>query len=597
MAVGLVSVLQADEPALAAQSPCTTVFPGYTAGLTTVNGGPYNASTNPYKISTEEELVYLSWATSSANEDDTDASVSPPKISRSHALQRSYRQTENLDLESCLWSPIGVTGNEFSSVDRFTGIFDGGSAEIRNLKVEQATALFTGFFGVVEGAKLRNINLINVDVAYTNPGTLLSDQKGTGGLAGSASNTEIVNCHVTGRIASSNRFTGGLVGATNRLDGTSISRSSAVASVTSDNSSSVGGLVGIVNRTLSISTSFASGSVSGVGTLGGLIGDGANSITIQDSYSSASVSATGLLQSDRAGGLIGQIRANPNVTITNSYARGQITGNGDKGGLIGTYVFGTMNVSNTFWDREGSGVNTSGGGFGLPKTRAEMQSFETFGPSGAGWNITEDWTEFDSSATPPQIWGICSGSTHPFLLWEYENSPCVFPQSEKVAPASELKPERRASAPAIHLDLQVSVGERISGAPVVIGGEGLAGGSDYSLVVRSTPQVVDSGKATSLGNFSKQVSMPALAPGAHTLTLSALAPDGSTLTLVQRFTIGADGTVTALNSPEGSVGSRLAATGSDQLVMLWSVGLAMLMMVAGVSAVAASRTKRAHAEG
>ena len=255
-----------------------------------------------------------------------------------------------------------------------------------------------------------------------------------------------------------------------------------------------------------------------------------------------------------------------------------------------------MNLSEAFWDKDSTGQTSSAEGSLGAKSLAEMQSFATFGPSGAGWDITDGWIEFDSAATPPQIWGICSGSTHPFLLWEYESSPCVSPSNDSVGAGSEASIERRASAPAIHLDLQVSVGQRISGAPVVIGGEGLAGGSDYSLIVRSTPQVVDRGKASSLGNFSKRVSMPALAPGSHTLTLTAVAPDGSSLSLVQGFTVGANGTVTALGSPVGSSGSVLAATGSDQLVMLWSVGLAMLMMVAGVSAVAGARSQRAGAK-
>jgi hypothetical protein len=70
--------------------------------------------------------------------------------------------------------------------------------------------------------------------------------------------------------------------------------------------------------------------------------------------------------------------------------------------------------------------------------------------------------------------------------------------------------------------------------------------------------------------------------------LTAVAPDGSTLSLVQGFTVGADGTVTALGVPAGSAGTALAATGSDQLALRWSVGLAMLLLVAGVSAVAVS---------
>ena len=543
-------------------------------------------SGDPYKIASRDNLIWVSAKTSSLNTDGTD---------RNQKLGAHYLVTADvIDLANCLWKPIGETATE-NSLDGFTGLFDGGSAEIRGLRVDQTDARWAGFFGLVHQAALRNITLKDVNVSYRN-----STLRGTGGLTGSASNTQIVNSHVTGRIASNNQFTGGLIGATlGSSSATSISRSSVDAEVIGEDVNSgtrVGGLIGIVNRPVSITDSYASGSVTGRLIVGGLVGDAASTTTIVNSYSSASVAATTTGGDGHAGGLVGQVRTT--VNITDAYARGEVSGDGNIGGLIGIIAANqTVNPSAAFWDKDGTDLSTSAGGFGTPKSLAEMQSFDTFGPAGAGWDITDGWVEFDSSATPPQIWGICSGSTHPFLLWEYESSPCVFPQSESGAPANEPAAEKRASSPAIHLDLQVTVGQRISGAPVVIGGEGLAGGSDYSLVVRSTPQTVDSGKASSLGNFSKRVSMPALAAGSHTLTLTAVAPDGSTLSLVQGFTVGADGAVTALGSPAGSTGSALPATGSDQLVMLWSVGLAMLMMVAGVSAVAASRTKRAHAEG
>lgn len=89
--------------AFAAPDDCTTDFPDYTDGLTTVNGGAYDSSTNPYKISTEEELVYLSWATrdDGDNHDVTDDTAVPPTLSKSDALSSSYRQTADLNLGGC----------------------------------------------------------------------------------------------------------------------------------------------------------------------------------------------------------------------------------------------------------------------------------------------------------------------------------------------------------------------------------------------------------------------------------------------------------------------------------------------------------------
>ena len=595
LGLGLVPSLQESGPAHASSSPCTTVFSGYTAGLTTLNGGAYNASTNPYKISTEEELVYLSWATSFANGTATNAAASPPRISRTDALRASYRQTEDLDLESCLWTPIGQNQHIFNdSNGRFSGIFDGSSRSIRNLKVEVNSGL-AGFIGLAFKADIKNLRLIDVDIV-NNGGDGISRYAGTGGLVGAIyDTTKISNARVTGQIQSIAYPTGGLVGEIQRTAGAEISRSSAEVTVSATNPlGRVGGLVGVVDVASNISLSFATGSVSGLNRVGGLVGTLAGNI--DNSYASSLVTATATSGDGVAGGLVGEKRAATAAVLTNSYARGEVNGRSPVGGLLGAVDSGSVTALETFWDADSTGLLTSAGSIGEAKTLAEMQSFDTFGPVGAAWDITDGWVEFDSSATPPQIWGICSGSTHPFLLWEYESSPCLVPQSESGAPANEPAAERRASSPAIHLDLQVTVGQQISGAPVVIGGEGLAGGSDYSLVVRSTPQTVDSGKASPLGNFSKRVSMPALAPGSYTLTLTAVAPDGSSLSLVQGFTVGADGTVTAMGSLAGSTGSALAATGSEPMVMLWSVGLAMLMMVAGASAVAASRSHHAHAK-
>lgn len=165
------------------------------------------------------------------------------------------------------------------------------------------------------------------------------------------------------------------------------------------------------------------------------------------------------------------------------------------------------------------------------------------------------------------------------------------PPSANETDSRSQREETTASSAAIHLDLQVSVGQPIAGATVVIGGQGVAARSAYSLIVRSTPQTIASGRASSAGNFSESASMPALSPGSHTLTLTALAPDGSTVSLVQVLSVAADGTVTTLGSPTGTWVSVLAATGTEWLSMLWGVGLAMLIMGAGVSAIAMSRIR------
>lgn len=147
--------------------------------------------------------------------------------------------------------------------------------------------------------------------------------------------------------------------------------------------------------------------------------------------------------------------------------------------------------------------NAAGKATGLPLS--QLQDVSTF--ESAGWAIVSGWAPFDApdtGAVDPNIhrvWGICAGlgatGGYPYLLWEYTESEaiaagCAEAQSG-AGSSTAAPPEKQTEFPAIHLDLQVTVGQQISGAPVVIGGEGLAGGSNYTLIVRSTPQTVESG--------------------------------------------------------------------------------------------------------
>lgn len=409
-----------------------------------------------------------------------------------------------------------------------------------------------------------------------------------GGLIGDKFAGTITGSHASGTVTASSTSAGGLVGA---VTDTEIFQSSASGSVTGVER--VGGLAGWVSYfngpAMSISASFASGNVSGNIYAGGLVGLAADSrILVENSYATGNVQGvSGPSAPQDLGGLVG----GNELTLTKTYALGTVTGSiDDVGGILGER--NTVTSTTSFWDVANVLARTPD--TGVPKSEGELKTRSTF--SDAGWDIVDGWAEWAPTATPPRIWGICplANQGYPFLLWQYESTPCLATSTPGGNAATRQLTEERADAPAIHLDLQASLGQRISGASVVIGGQGLAGGSAYTLTVRSTPQVIDQGTASALGNFSKQVMMPSLAPGSHTLTLSAVAPDGSTLTLVQGFTVGSDGAVTAVGSAAGSSGVGLAATGSDRDAMLWSGGLALLMVLSGLLALHTSRLRHRH---
>lgn len=455
-------------------------------------------------------------------------------------------------------------------------------------------------------------------------------------IAGDSRGSLIIDSFATGDVQGESRL-GGLIGQLNDSSSSDnpsrsfenrIIRSYATGNVTG--TTKIGGLTGETYGV--ILYSYATGNVTGKDEVGGLAGNfqhepGRKTPVIKDSYATGDVLRTGDDFDATAGGFLGRLR-NPGAPVERSYSIGSVTDgpNNDSapgvsrvGGFAGYNLNDgndfddvTAQLAGNFWnfDTIGQGVpaNSIGqfpedierAGKVSRSTTAAMTSFDTY--QSAGWAIIQGQGTFDAPIDRPEnssgdsiIWGDAVQGTHsvwgidpqlncgyPFLLWQTEFLQCSAGGSGAASSGSR---ERQASAPAIHLDLQANVGDRVSGAPVVVGGEGLSAGSSMTLVVRSTPQTLVSGRVSSLGNFSTRASLPALSPGSHTLTLTGTAPDGAVLTLVQGFVVGADGTFTSIGQPAGSQTGGLAATGvpanagvlfTVSSLMLLAIGLSLL---------------------
>lgn len=198
--------------------------------------------------------------------------------------------------------------------------------------------------------------------------------------------------------------------------------------------SHAGGLVGYAQVGSTVTYSYATGPVSAYVSLGsafssayayagGLVGrlDG----TVSDSYATGSVSATGGTGEKYmyAGGLIGVSTS----SVTRSYSTGVPSAGSSPfvslaGGFVGQTNGGTL--TGNLWDVTSSG-KSNGAGPGTfsgmaGKTTAQMQQFATYDDS--SWPITNGWATFNA---PTSVWGICTGSTRAFLLWQYSANPCV----------------------------------------------------------------------------------------------------------------------------------------------------------------------------
>ncbi len=391
-------------------------------------GGGTGTTGNPWLIGTAGHLQYLA---------DTEGD-----------WDKAFELTADLDLTGVA---LGVIGHNSHS---FAGVFDGAGHTLANFTVKAKRTDHVGLFGVVDGsnAEIRDLKLVNASVR---------GRDHVGALAGLVIAAGIRGCFVEGGSVSGNSYVGGLVGS--GYGDSTISFSATTAAMRGYNS--VGGLVGSNSGTISYSgamgavrgktshvsagdyfhfdmpagidvgglvgsgtgaihTCYATGKGTGLFSVGGLVGS--NSGTIDNSTATGKASgwagvgglvgehldgaisncyATGVAYRGYSGGLVG---ANYS-TISNSYANGAA----GTGGLVG-YGGDGSSVVGSFWNTKTSRRKVSGGGTGM-KTE-QMQTAGTF--TDAGWDFVGE-----SQNGVEEIWAIRQGWCSPYLAWQGSCNP------------------------------------------------------------------------------------------------------------------------------------------------------------------------------
>jgi hypothetical protein len=88
-------------------------------------------------------------------------------VDPNYPLDGKYIVVANIDLSGYSdgrgWTPIGERDKVVTDDHEFTGIFDGGNYVISNLKINR-NAHYPGLFGYINGAEIRNVKLVNIDV-------------------------------------------------------------------------------------------------------------------------------------------------------------------------------------------------------------------------------------------------------------------------------------------------------------------------------------------------------------------------------------------------------------------------------------------------
>lgn len=195
-------------------------------------------SANPYKISTLNNLYWLSQNSSS--------------------WQMVFEQTANIDASSTsTWSggsgfsPIGNT------TTNFTGSYNGKGHTITGLYISRSD-MYVGMFGYAFNSSISNLGLINVNITGAGSGS-------TGGLAG-CNNGTITCCFTSGQVNGAGGNAGGLAG----YSGGDITNCYSSCSV-SGSAANLGGLIGTVGN-YEVNFCYSVGTVTGSVNVGGFVG-------------------------------------------------------------------------------------------------------------------------------------------------------------------------------------------------------------------------------------------------------------------------------------------------------------------------------------
>ena len=270
-----------------------------------VNGSGTEA--DPYLIETPAHLAYLS-----------------ARVKAGNTYEGVYfLQTDDFDLNSKTWTPIGT------DTYKFAGVYDGGDKKISKLK--------NAIFGYICSATIKNLTLNGAEV--TNTSTLCKNTEG---------NSHILNCHCTGTIkvtintqasSTSEFFAGGIIHCSGGASLTMTACSNqAIMNVTFPNYSSsgnavfgyVGGFLGYSSCSTLVSQSINACNMTiaptGYKYAGDFIGIAGSGNIIEKSYSTPSA--------NMPDGYFGVAKTSNTTLIRGCYARG-------------TYIFSTGCITQT----------------------------------------------------------------------------------------------------------------------------------------------------------------------------------------------------------------------------------------------------------
>ena len=231
------------------------VFTGTVFNNGTITGNPAlitgsGTVTDPYQIGT---AAGLKWFRDKVN-----------NATKTEDTKICAELTEDIDLSGEAWTPIGIGERFHWGIRYYSGTFDGKGHTIKNLSIDNSSALYVGLFGYVYGGTIRNL-------------TVLGSVKGTGytgGIAGAANGGTFENCANQCEVqggTTENDTTGGIIGFAYFGDTLIVRDCYNVGNITGRHA---GGIIGQCNNWLeTIRNCYNAGTVTGTANAGAIIGN------------------------------------------------------------------------------------------------------------------------------------------------------------------------------------------------------------------------------------------------------------------------------------------------------------------------------------
>ena len=202
----------------------------------------------PYIISSAEHIIRLS--------NDVNSGID--------YKNEFFVLTNDIDFEGQTLVPIGNEDNPFRAT------FDGAGYTISNVVIDSVNTLKLGFWGVCEGAEIKNLGIRDIEISSLDVATE-ETSFALGGICGVATNTQISQCFVKNQdekmfdIKTSKRaYIGGiagmLAGSSSMFDCFVMTDISALSNTISPVDIHVGGLVGFVDNS-HILNSYSAGDI------------------------------------------------------------------------------------------------------------------------------------------------------------------------------------------------------------------------------------------------------------------------------------------------------------------------------------------------